>query len=650
MRLIALVLFAAAAQAQDYAAWKDALAARHTTGLLVMQHGKIVYEWYAPGWSAEKPHGTASMAKALVGGTSLLLAMNAGVIRPDDLASKFIPAWRADPQKAKITIRMLATHTSGIEDAEQDQFPHDKLPGWKGAFWRREPDPFSIAIHQAPVISEPGKEGHYSNPGMAALAYAVTAALGTDIKSAMAKQVMEPLGVPAREWDIGYSKGYEVDGLKLYANWGGASFSARATARVAEWMLRRGEWNGRQLVDAKLVDQMTRFAGMPVRDRAKEGAFAPASGLAWWTNHDGVWPAVPRDAYCGAGAGHRVVLAVPSMDLVVVRNGDAMPAGGPNDGFFGPIYRYVFEPLMRTRAPSPVIRKVTFAPASSIARAAIDSDNWPITWGDDDRQYTAYGDGFGFEPFVDKKLSLGFAFVEGAMAAFRGVNIRSSTGERTGNGARGLKASGMLMVDGVLYMWVRNAGNAQLAWSNDHGRTWQWGFKLTESFASPTFVNYGRNYAGAADDYVYTYSEDGASAYESSDRLVLARAPKQRIRDREAYEFFVREGVWTNDLSKRGAAFVFAGHCQRSDVVYHPGLRRYLLALGYNHQGGWGLYDAPQVWGPWTEAFHTEDWGLGGTHGYRLPAKWIDGEKMALVFSGVKPNDALCVREMRLER
>src|SRR4051794_23883688 len=34
------------------------------------------------------------------------------------------------------------------------------------------------------------------------------------------------------------------------------------------------------------------------------------------------------------------------------------------------------------------------------------------------------------------------------------------------------KASGILMVDGVLYLWVRNVGNAQLAWSRDRGKTW----------------------------------------------------------------------------------------------------------------------------------------------------------------------------------
>src|SRR5690349_4697824 len=118
-------------------AWRSTLAAHRTTGLLVIRRGRIALEWYAPEWNADRPHGTASLAKALVGGMSLAVAMNDGRISPDDLASKYIPGWSADPLKSKITIRHLATHTSGISDAEQDNIPHDQLRGWKGAFWKR---------------------------------------------------------------------------------------------------------------------------------------------------------------------------------------------------------------------------------------------------------------------------------------------------------------------------------------------------------------------------------------------------------------------------------------------------------------------------------------------------------------------------------
>jgi hypothetical protein len=66
--------------------------------------------------------------------------------------------------------------------------------------------------------------------------------------------------------------------------------------------------------------------------------------------------------------------------------------------------------------PSELIRAVEWSPADAVIRQADGSDNWPITWADDDHLYTAYGDGWGFVPKLDKKLSLGFAKVAGGFA------------------------------------------------------------------------------------------------------------------------------------------------------------------------------------------------------------------------------------------
>src|SRR5262249_34253946 len=92
---------------------KDRLAAHKTRAFLVLRHDRIVYEWYAPGSGPETLQGTASLAKALVGGMSLLAALDSGRIALDDLASKYIPAWKNDPLKRRITIRQLASHSSG---------------------------------------------------------------------------------------------------------------------------------------------------------------------------------------------------------------------------------------------------------------------------------------------------------------------------------------------------------------------------------------------------------------------------------------------------------------------------------------------------------------------------------------------------------
>jgi CubicO group peptidase (beta-lactamase class C family) len=657
---------------QKLDAARDVLSQKGTKTFLVIKNDRIVYEWYAPGFGPKRKHYTASMAKALVGGVSLMLALNDGRLNADDPACKYIPEWKADPLKSKITIRELATHSSGIEDAEQGSIGHMKLPGWKGQFWRQDPDPFTVSRDDAPVIFKPGAEYAYSNPGMGMLSYAITASYKgtkyTDVRTLLRERIMRPIGVEDSDWSIGYGKTFKVDGLNLVANWGGGNYTARATARVGRLMLRKGNWQGRQLVDPKWVEEVTKYAGTPLPSSERaEGNPAPGSGLGWWTNFDGVWPKVPRDAFAGAGAGNQVLLVVPSLDLIIVRNGSDMYDRSKGEGFWTGIERYAFNPVVEAIAGppyprSPVIQGIEWAPAETIIRKASGSDNWPITWADDDNQYTAYGDGWGFEPKTDKKLSLGIAKIVGSSDNFRGINVRTESGERIGQGAQGAKASGMLCVDGVLYMLVRNTGNSQVAWSGDHGKTWTWcDWRFTTSFGVPTFLNFGKDYAGARDSFVYIYSNDSDNAYDPGDRFVMARVPKDRIRDQNAYEFFKdlddsARPIWTKDVGERGAVFTNPGKCYRSGISYNAGLKRYLWcqvlpasedSRGPRFQGGFGVYDAPQPWGPWTTVFYTESWDIGPGETSSFPTRWIstDGKTCHLLFSG---DDCFSVRKATL--
>lgn len=311
---------------------------------------------------------------------------------------------------------------------------------------------------------------------------------------------------------------------------------------------------------------------------------------------------------------------------------------------------------------STVVTGIAWAPAEKIIRRAKGSDNWPMTWADDDALYTAYGDGNGFEPFVPKKLSMGIAKVSGMPLDFTGVNVTSNGGEFLGDGKEGRKVCGMLMVDGVLYMLVRNLGNSQLAWSRDHGASWTWAdWKFTTSFGCPTFLNFGRNYSNARDDFVYIYSPDKDNAYDAGDRMVLARVRKDKIADKDAYEFFRSlddkgAPAWTNDIAARGAVFTHPGKCYRGGITYNAPLKRYLWCQilpqsthpqGPRFQGGFGIYDAPEPWGPWTTVFFADAWDVGPGESSSFPTKWMspDGRTMHLVFSG---EDHFSVREATL--
>ena len=306
-------------------------------------------------------------------------------------------------------------------------------------------------------------------------------------------------------------------------------------------------------------------------------------------------------------------------------------------------------------AVSAVIRDAVFLPVDSIRIAAEGSDNWPITWGDDDALYVSYGDGRGFKPRVEKKLSLGMARIVGGPKDWKGENLRSASIERTGDGRAGAKTSGMLMVDGVLYALIRNTDTCTLAWSEDRGKKWKWGFKFKQSFGFGTFLNFGKNYAGARDDFVYLYTSDSGDNYELADRVVLARVPRAKIRDRTAYEFFERldaskRPVWTKEIAKRGGIFHDKEACANIGVAYHPLSKRYLLALGGPDPGAWGIYDAPEPWGPWTTVFHTPEWDVGPVHTFHIPTKWMGEDHVHVVFSG-RPfggvnYDSFCVRRL----
>jgi CubicO group peptidase (beta-lactamase class C family) len=665
--------------AQKLESLQQDLAAKKTRALLVVRNDRIVCEWFADGQTAATKQSTASLAKAIVGGLSFAVAANDGLIARDDPAWKYVPQWKDDPLKSKITVRHLGSHTSGIDDSHNREeqargVDQGSYTGWSGEFWRwrngkqRPPnDAFTISRDVAPMLFEPGKDFQYSNPGIAMLTWCVTAAIkGTeqaDVRTLLRERIMRPIGASDDEWSCGYGQTEVVEGLPMVANWGGGSYTPRATARIGRLVLRKGDWDGKQLLSPQSVEAMTKDAGLPGH-----------CGMGWWTNGDGRYPDLPRDAVWGAGAGHQLLLVIPSLQLIAVRNGSAFPDGE----FSNAAVHHLFEPLVaaitarteRVRVdaiprgeapypPSPVIAGIEWAPKESIRLAASGCDNWPLTWADDGHLYGAYGDANGWNAELEKKVSCGLAKVSGGPDDFRGETIRSATFEMPGDGPRGRKCSGILMVDGVLYVWMRNAGNSILGWSGDHGQTWTFAdWKFTDGFGAPTFLNFGRNYDGARDEFVYVYSTDSDSAYVPSDRMVLARVPKDRLRDRAAYEFFVKlddagQPVWSKQIDERGAAFTHPGRCYRSGVTYNAPLQRYLWcqvhpestdSRGPRFQGGFGVYDAPEPWGPWTTVYFTNAWDVGPGDTNSFPTKWMsnDGRTMHLVFSG---DDHFSVRQ-----
>lgn len=304
-------------------------------------------------------------------------------------------------------------------------------------------------------------------------------------------------------------------------------------------------------------------------------------------------------------------------------------------------------------------------------RRAPGSDNWQLTWADDDHQYAAWGDGGGFGGTnSDGRVSLGVCRVEGPADDYHGFNVwggKDAAHPATFEG----KSWGMIGVGGRLYMWVSPGSplaemqaEARLYISDDHAATWRpadWAFTRADGVTIPTICQFGRDYAGARDGYVYHYfirpTHDHDFVAQIPGAIDLARCPTDSLLDRRAYEFYAGDGQWTTDLAARRPVFQDAsGVGWNVSVSYHAGLGRYLLMTEHiaSSVGNLGVFEAPEPWGPW----HTVVWLSGegdawfgsgrlvrNTFFWNLPTKWqsADGQQFTLIFTGAgrgKDNDS----------
>ena len=300
-------------------------------------------------------------------------------------------------------------------------------------------------------------------------------------------------------------------------------------------------------------------------------------------------------------------------------------------------------------------------------RLALGSDNWPLTWGKDDHQYTSWGDGGGFQGSNQEgRVSLGIARIEGDDQNYHGINIwggvsSSNTATFTG------KSYGILSVDKDLYLWVSPGSNeeayqeSRLYFSGDSGASWSsvdWTFDSSYSFVNPFFLQFGRGYEHARDGYVYTYAarvkDDRALKVQIPGEIILFRVAKSSLLIREDYEFFAgidTDGapIWSQRFTEsRPVFFDINGVGWASSVSFNRPLNRYFLITEHSStmRGNVGVFTSESPWGPWETVYYGKfdpnNQIANTTFYYNFSNKWLDktGRNFTLVFTGINENDS----------
>jgi CubicO group peptidase (beta-lactamase class C family) len=294
----------------------------HDFAAVVIRRGYVVLEVERGLRSDRFPDrvGVASCAKAICA-TVLAIASEESQkgnmpkkMTFDDKAFNYIPWGKplSDPRKAKITVRQLLNHTSGLVGEwwqNKDRFvknhgPWEWVLGHSGD-WRTEK-----------LIFDPGTDLEYSTHGLYHAALVCEDVTGMPYDRFAVEYLFEPLGI--EKWWFQYFDGDKKHGRHPSH---ALALSARDMARIAYCMLRSGRWGNSQVIPEWFVKE----TGKPthnIQGIKTFGRDAQSFSHGWElpaTLTDGRGKDIPQDARFKPGAGGQLIAFVPTLDLVVTR-------------------------------------------------------------------------------------------------------------------------------------------------------------------------------------------------------------------------------------------------------------------------------------------------------------------------------------------
>jgi CubicO group peptidase (beta-lactamase class C family) len=271
---------------------------------LILRHGYIVAEW----GDTRRVDMTFSVAKSYLS-TVAGLAFDNGLI-PDvqrPVRELVRDGGFDSDHNAPITWHQLLNQTSE----------------WEGTLWGK-PDVADRREGRERALRDPGTFWEYNDVRVNRLALALLRVWNRPLPEVFAELVMDPIGGSETWRWYGYYNSYvEAGGRTVQSvsgggHWGGGFWaSTQDHARFAYLLLRRGMWNGKQLLSERWIEVAT--TPTPIR---------PVYGYLWWLNPNRRQSAsASTGAVFARGAGGNLLYVEPEDDLVVVvRWMDSRPA------------------------------------------------------------------------------------------------------------------------------------------------------------------------------------------------------------------------------------------------------------------------------------------------------------------------------------
>ena len=268
---------------------------------IIVRHGYIVAQW----GDVKRADMTFSVAKSYLS-TVAGLAVDAGLIKNvNDKLSDYVTDEKFEgPHNSKITWKHLLTQSSD----------------WSGCLFElcdwadRPPKQGTIDDWKNRKLLEPGTAYEYNDTRVNLLAYSLLQVWRKPLPVVLREKIMDPINASTTWRWYGYENSFvNVDGMMIQSVSGGGHFGGGMFintldhARFGLLFLRKGKWNGKQLISESWIEE------------ARQPSLANKSyGYLWWTNKENALPGLSSDIYYANGYGGNYIVIDNENDLVVV--------------------------------------------------------------------------------------------------------------------------------------------------------------------------------------------------------------------------------------------------------------------------------------------------------------------------------------------
>ncbi len=262
--------------------------------IMVLRHGKVIAEgWWNP-YSSTLKHALYSTSKSFTS-TAIGFLVSEKKMTVNDKVVSFFPNMLPDtisPYLAALTVKDLLTMSVG-----QTPDPTGVIPfttdHWVKAF---------LALH---IANKPGSVFLYNTMATYTLSAIVQKVSGQKEIDYLKPRLFDPLGITGEDWEIS-DEGVNTGG------WG-LRLKTEDLAKMGQFYLQKGSWNGKQLLPKEWVDEATTFK----IDQAPGEAQSKKDSSDWKQGYCYQFWRCRNNAFRADGAFGQYIIVMPDKDAVV---------------------------------------------------------------------------------------------------------------------------------------------------------------------------------------------------------------------------------------------------------------------------------------------------------------------------------------------